>query len=75
MRVFIAGSRHVSRLDAGVCRRLDNMIEKRLPILVGDANGADKAVQAYLHGKHYDLVQVYWLSRGIAHHSAEHRHV
>ncbi len=59
MRVFIAGSRHVSRLDAGVCRRLDNMIEKRLPILVGDANGADKAVQAYLHGKHYDLVQVY----------------
>jgi hypothetical protein len=31
-----------------VKRRLDTMIEKHFQILVGDANGADKAVQRYL---------------------------
>jgi len=60
MRVFVAGSRYVSRLNADVRRRrLDNMIENRLPVLVGDANGGDKAVQSYLHDRGYDLVDVF----------------
>ena len=59
MKVFIGGSRYVSRLSADVRRRLDNIVEKRLPVLVGDANGADKAVQRYLQSKHYDLVAVF----------------
>lgn len=57
--VFIGGSRHVSRLFAEVRQRLDTIIEKTLPVLIGDANGADKAVQQYLHGKHYANVIVF----------------
>ena len=58
-KVFIGGSRRISRLDADVKRRIDRMIEKRLQVLVGDANGADKAVQEYLRTKDYDLVEVF----------------
>lgn len=52
-KVFIAGSRRLSRLNADVKRRIDIMIEKGFTILVGDANGADKAVQRYLVEKGY----------------------
>ena len=58
-KVFIGGSRRISRLDADVKRRIDRIIEKRLQVLVGDANGADKAVQEYLRSKGYDLVEVF----------------
>jgi len=58
-KVFIGGSRRVSRLNADVRRRIDRIIEKRLPVLVGDANGADKAVQRFLHDKGYDRVEVF----------------
>lgn len=58
-KVFIGGSRHISRLDSDVKRRIDRIIEKRLQVLVGDANGVDKAVQEYLHGKGYNLVEIF----------------
>jgi len=58
-KIFIGGSRHVSRLSAQVRKRIDNIIAKGFPILVGDANGADKAVQSYLHSKHYANVEVF----------------
>lgn len=35
------------------------MIEKRLPVVVGDANGADKAVQRYLKECGYERVDVF----------------
>jgi hypothetical protein len=57
--VFVGGSRHVSRLNANVRARLDNIIAKAFPVLVGDANGADKAVQQYLHSQHYQNVSVF----------------
>ena len=59
IKVFIGGSRHVSRLSPAVRQRIDKITAKNFPILVGDANGADKAVQTYLHGKHYKNVQVF----------------
>ncbi len=58
-RVFIGGSRDVTRLDAEVQGRLARIVEKRLPVLVGDANGADKAVQRYLHERHFGDVEVF----------------
>lgn len=58
-KVFIGGSRHVTRLNADIKKRLDTIIAKALPIVVGDANGADKAVQKYLHGKNYGRVEVF----------------
>ena len=63
-KVFIGGSRHASRLSAQVRERLDNIMEKGFPIIIGDANGADKAVQQYLHSKHYPNVELF-CSEGI----------
>jgi hypothetical protein len=57
--VFIGGSRRISKLNEGIRTRLDSIIEKELPVLVGDANGADKAVQAYLHSRGYENVEVF----------------
>jgi hypothetical protein len=57
--VFVAGSRQISRLPAEVRSRLDTMIEKGFQILVGDANGADKAIQRYLADKSYPNVLVH----------------
>lgn len=62
--VFVGGSRHASRLSINVRGRLDKIMEKRFPIVIGDANGADKAVQRYLHSKHYRNVEVF-CSEGI----------
>lgn len=58
-KVFIGGSRKISRLSADVQRRLDTIITKHLPVIVGDANGADKAVQQYLHSHRYERVEVF----------------
>ena len=62
-KVFIGGSRHASRLNAQIRRRLDNIIEKGFPVVIGDANGADKAVQQYLCSKHYQNVEVFCTER------------
>jgi hypothetical protein len=58
-KVFLSGSRRLTRLPAEVCRRLDEMVRRELTILVGDANGADKAVQTYLAKQHYAKVLVF----------------
>lgn len=58
-KVFIGGSRRVSRLNEQIRKRLDRIVEKRLPVLLGDANGADKAVQQYLHGRAYENVEIF----------------
>ncbi len=57
--VFIGGSRKISRLNPEIQQRIDCIIDKSFKILVGDANGADKAVQAYLHKKLYGSVEVF----------------
>src|SRR5579859_6703867 len=46
-------------MNAELARRLDNIIEKRLRVLVGDANGFDRAAQAYLAERGYSAVVVY----------------
>ena len=58
-KVFIAGSRQIARLPAEVKNRIDTMVDKGFQILVGDANGADKAVQRYLADKAYPNVLVH----------------
>jgi len=57
--VFIGGSRRISRLNAEVRSRLDRIVEQKLTILVGDANGADRCVQQYLSDRRYTHVQVF----------------
>jgi probable addiction module antidote protein len=58
-KIFIGGSRHVSRLPTEVRKRLDNVVASGYQIVVGDANGADKAVQKHLLDSHYDKVTVF----------------
>ena len=61
-KVFIGGSRRLTRLNKEVKKRLDNIIEKGLTVVVGDANGADKAVQCHLAAKRYDKVVVFCMA-------------
>jgi hypothetical protein len=58
-KVFIGGSRAVNRLSEAIRLRLDRIIEKGFPVIIGDANGADKAVQQYLDSKKYLNVEVF----------------
>ena len=57
--VFVAGSRALSKLNAKVKERLENIVKQNFTVLVGDANGADKAVQRYLADRRYQRVVVY----------------
>ena len=57
--VFIGGSRKISRMNAELAQRLDNIIQKQLRVLIGDANGFDRLAQAYLAERHYTSVVVY----------------
>ncbi len=61
-KVFIAGSRALSRLNPDVKRRIDAMMKKSFTNLVGDANGADKAVQKYAAEKEYRNVIVHCMA-------------
>ena len=57
--VFVAGSRKIGRLNDQVRERLGNVIAGSYRVLVGDANGADKAVQAFLSERQYKNVVVF----------------
>jgi len=57
--VFIGGSRAVSRLNKVILAKLDDLIERQCIIFVGDANGADKAVQQHFANRKYEHVIVY----------------
>jgi hypothetical protein len=58
-KVFIGGSRRISRLNKAIKDRIDNIIQNEYIVLIGDANGADKAVQNYLFDKNYRNVLVF----------------
>lgn len=57
--VFVAGSRALTKLNAEVKARLDNIVKRNFTVLVGDANGVDKAVQRHLAEGGYQRVLVY----------------
>jgi probable addiction module antidote protein len=57
--IFIGGSRHISRLPPEVKKRLDNVIASRHQVVVGDANGADRAVQKHFFDASYCNVTVF----------------
>ena len=62
-KVFIGGSRAVSRLNSTIREKLDDLISRQCAILIGDANGADKAVQEHFARQQYQHVIVYCMSR------------
>lgn len=59
--VFLSGSRRIARIGEEVRGRIDNMVQSRLSVITGDANGADRAMQAYLHEIGYADVTVYYV--------------
>ena len=58
-KVFLSGSRAVSRLDATIRERLDAIISGGFGVLVGDAAGADKAFQRHFTDAGYHHVRVF----------------
>lgn len=61
--VFIGGSRRVGRLSEVIREKLDSIIERGLRVVVGDANGSDRAVQSFLAEKGYQDVVVYCMGK------------
>lgn len=61
--VFIGGSRAVSRLNSVIREKLDHLIARNCAIYVGDANGADKAIQQHFADRRYPYVTVYCMER------------
>jgi hypothetical protein len=59
MKVFIGGSRAVSKLNAIIRVRLDDFMKRGCAVLIGDASGADKAVQQYFAKHDYRNVTVF----------------
>jgi hypothetical protein len=60
MKVFIGGSRAVSKLNATIRAQIDDVVINRgHTVPIGDANGADKAVQQYLSDRQYPHVVVF----------------
>lgn len=56
---FVGGSRRLSRLNDAIRQRLALIVQRRLWVYVGDANGADKALQQFFASHKYDRVVVY----------------
>ena len=61
--VFLGGSRAVSHLNPVIREQLDNLIARQCKILIGDANGADKAMQKHFADKQYQHVVVFCMTR------------
>lgn len=57
--VFIAGSITIKKLDPRICERIDKVVEAGHDIVVGDADGADSAIQDRLFNIAATRVTVY----------------
>ncbi|MFC1541420.1 hypothetical protein ACFL50_03095 [Candidatus Latescibacterota bacterium] len=59
IKVFFGGSRKINKLNNAIKDRTDKIISHKYHILIGDANGADKAMQQYLIDNNYENVTIY----------------
>lgn len=59
MKIFISGSKSISKLPELAKIFIDQFIENNDEILVGDCYGVDAAVQKYLESKGYRNVTIY----------------
>ena len=62
--VFIGGSRRLGRLNSIIRARLENIVKRGLRVVIGDANGGDRAVQTFLTDKGHEEVVVYCMEAG-----------
>ena len=59
MKVFIAGPRAVTELDANVTKRLDKISSNNHSVIIGDADGIDSSVQRYFCNENYQNICVF----------------
>lgn len=57
--VFLGGSRRIARLNERIRSKLDELVDRGLWMFIGDANGADRALQQHLADRGYKRVVVY----------------
>jgi hypothetical protein len=57
--VFLGGSRRIARLNESNWSTLDELLDRGLWMFIGDANGADRALQQHLADRGYERVVVY----------------
>lgn len=57
--VFISGSIKIKQLDSKVIQRLKNIISSNLGVIIGDADGVDSSIQAFLKSSGMRSVVVY----------------
>ncbi|TCP95192.1 hypothetical protein EDC44_11023 [Cricetibacter osteomyelitidis] len=58
--IFFSGSRSISKLNKKISERIsNNILNKGFSIVVGDANGIDKAIQKLLLNKSYKNVIIF----------------
>lgn len=62
-RVFLGGSRKISHLNEAIRARLEEIVRRQMAVLIGDANGADKAMQRQLAAWQYPHVTVYFVGQ------------
>lgn len=67
MKVFVSGSISIKHLPDAARKKLDSIISRGYEVLVGDAGGADYAVQQYLAACHYSRVVVYHAGSRLRH--------
>lgn len=60
--VFLGGSRAISKLNSVIREQLTNLMNHRCTILIGDANGADKAMQRFFADHRYENVIVFCMN-------------
>jgi hypothetical protein len=59
--VFLGGSRRISRLNSAIRSRLEELVSRDMRLLIGDANGADRAIQRQLAEWVYPNVVVFFV--------------
>ena len=57
--VFLGGSRRIARLNESIRSKLNELLDRGLWMFIGDANGADRALQQHLADRGYERVVVY----------------
>jgi len=65
--IFIGGSRHIVAIPADAVRRIEHIMERGHCVIVGDAPGADAAVQRYMKASNYHQVTVFCTGRRCCH--------
>jgi hypothetical protein len=61
--IFLGGSRAVSHLNLQIREQLENLMNRRCTILIGDANGADKVMQKFFAEQNYSNVVVFCMNQ------------